>query len=113
MISVLGEDHLTLAEAKGLPRRRVLWQAVRNALLPNVTALGAALGGVFSGQILTEIVFSYPGLGFLLMQAVTALDYPLMQALFLIITLAVLAANFLVDSLYVALDPRVRQGAEA
>jgi len=113
MIAVLGEDHLTLAEAKGLPPRRVLLQAVRNALLPNVTALGAALGGVFSGQILTEIVFTYPGLGFLLMQAVTALDYPLMQALFLIITLAVLAANFIVDTLYVLLDPRVRVGAAA
>jgi peptide/nickel transport system permease protein len=114
MIGVLSEDHLTLAEAKGLPPRRVLWRhAVRTALLPNITALGAAIGGVFSGQILTEIVFSYPGLGFILMQAVRSVDYPLMQALFLIITLSVLAANFVVDTMYVLLDPRVRQGGEA
>ncbi|MEZ0076443.1 ABC transporter permease [Planotetraspora sp. GP83] len=110
MVGVLSEDYLTLAEAKGLaPRHILLRHAVRNALLPNVTMLGMAVGMVFSGQILTEIVFSYPGLGFLLLQAVTTVDYPLMQALFLIITLSVLAANFIVDSLYALLDPRVRQ----
>ena len=114
MIGVLSEDYLTLAEAKGLSPRRVLLQhAVRTALLPNVTALGAAIGGVFSGQLLTEIVFTYPGLGYELMRAVGAVDYPLMQALFLIITLSVLVANFLVDTLYVLLDPRVRTGGEA
>ncbi len=112
MIGVLGEDYLTLAEAKGLSPRRILLQhAVRTALLPNITMLGAALGGVFSGQILTEIVFSYPGLGLMLIQAVQTLDYPLMQALFLFITLSVLTANFVVDTLYVVLDPRVRRGA--
>ena len=114
MIGVLSEDYLTLAEAKGLKPRRVLFShAVRTALLPNVTALGAAIGGVFSGQLLTEIVFTYPGLGYSLMRAVSAVDYPLMQALFLIITLSVLAANFLVDTLYVLLDPRVRAGQGA
>lgn len=114
MIGVLSEDYLTLAEAKGLtPRRVALFHAVRTALLPNVTMLGAAIGGVFSGQLLTEIVFSYPGLGFLLLQAVGSVDYPLMQALFLIITLAVLTANFLVDTVYAVLDPRVRAGQEA
>jgi peptide/nickel transport system permease protein len=114
MIGVLSEDYLTLAEAKGLPPRRVMMShAVRTALLPNVTALGAAIGGVFSGQILTEIVFTYPGLGYQLMRAVGSVDYPLMQALFLIITLSVLAANFLVDTAYTLLDPRVRTGVEA
>ncbi|WP_055045921.1 ABC transporter permease [Devosia sp. A16] len=114
MIGVLSEDYLTLAEAKGLkPRRVLLSHAVRTALLPNITALGAAVGAVFSGQLLTEIVFTYPGLGYALMRAVSAVDYPLMQALFLIITLSVLAANFLVDTLYVLLDPRVRTGGEA
>jgi len=114
MIGVLSEDYLTLAEAKGLSPRRVLFDhAVRTALLPNITALGAAIGGVFSGQLLTEIVFTYPGLGYALMRAVSAVDYPLMQALFLIITLSVLAANFLVDTVYVFLDPRVRAGGEA
>lgn len=114
MIGVLSEDYLTLAEAKGLKPRRVLFaHAVRTALLPNVTALGAAIGGVFSGQLLTEIVFTYPGLGYSLMRAVSSVDYPLMQALFLIITLSVLAANFIVDTVYVLLDPRVRSGQEA
>ncbi|MDB5527001.1 MAG: (GlcNAc)2 transporter, permease component 1 [Devosia sp.] len=114
MIGVLSEDYLTLAEAKGLKPRRVLFShAVRTALLPNVTALGAAIGGVFSGQLLTEIVFTYPGLGYSLMRAVSSVDYPLMQALFLIITLSVLVANFVVDTVYVLLDPRVRTGQEA
>jgi peptide/nickel transport system permease protein len=114
MIGVLSEDYLTLAEAMGLkPRRVLLAHAVRTALLPNITALGAAIGGVFSGQLLTEIVFTYPGLGYSLMRAVGSVDYPLMQALFLIITLAVLVANFFVDTLYVLLDPRVRAGQEA
>jgi peptide/nickel transport system permease protein len=109
MIGVLGEDYVRLAQAKGLPSRRiVLAYAARNALLPNVTALGMALGFVFSGSLLTEIVFSYPGLGYLLMQAVRGQDFPLMQGLFLIITFAVLGANLLVDLLYAWLDPRSR-----
>jgi peptide/nickel transport system permease protein len=114
MIGVLSEDFLTLAEAKGLRPRTILRRhAVRNGLLPSVTMLGAAAGAVFSGQILTEVVFSYPGLGFMLLQAVNKVDYPLMQGLFLVITLAVLAANFIVDSIYGLLDPRVRIAAKA
>ena len=68
----------------------------------------ALIGFILAGQLLTEMVFSYPGLGFYLVRSVTTLDYPLMQALFLMITFAVLVANFLVDILYVQLDPRVR-----
>ncbi len=109
MISVLAEDYVTMAEAKGLSQRRVMFAyAARNALLPNVTAFGMALGFVLSGALLTETVFSYPGLGYLLLNSVRGLDYPLMQGLFLMITFAVLAANLLVDLLYVRLDPRVR-----
>ena len=109
MISVLGEDYVAMAEAKGLPQRRVMLNyAARNALLPSVTSFGMALGFVVSGQIVTEIVFSYPGVDYQLYRAVQNLDYPLMQALFLMITLAVLVANLLVDILYVRLDPRVR-----
>jgi peptide/nickel transport system permease protein len=107
MIGILSEDYLSLAQAKGLRQRRIITQyAVRNALLPNITAFGMTLGFVLSGQILVEMVFSYPGLGYQLYQAVSSQDYPLMQALFLIITLAVLGANLLVDILYVRLDPR-------
>lgn len=109
MIGVLAEDYITFAEAKGLPQRRIMFHyAARNALLPNITAFGMALGFVVSGALITEIVFSYPGLGFQLFVAVRNLDYPLMQGIFLMITLAVLGANLLVDLLYLRLDPRVR-----
>jgi peptide/nickel transport system permease protein len=109
MLSVLGTDAIKLATAKGLPPRRIMWAyAARNALLPSVTSFGMALGFVVGGSLLTEIVFSYPGLGYLLVQAVRNQDYPLMQGIFLMITLAVLAANFLVDLLTLWLDPRAR-----
>ena len=109
MISTLAEDYITMAEAKGLSQRKIMFgYAARNALLPNVTAFGMALGFILSGALLTEIVFTYPGLGYRLVTAVRNLDYPLMQGLFLMITLAVLAANLIVDLLYVRLDPRVR-----
>lgn len=114
MIGTLAEDYLAMAEAKGLSQNRIMFNyAARNAMLPNVTALGMSIGFIFSGQLLTEIVFSYPGLGYQLFQAVSSQDYPLMQALFLLITLSVLAANLIVDILYVRLDPRVRNMAPA
>lgn len=109
MIGVLGSDYVRLAHAKGLhPRRVMLRYAARNALLPNITGFGMALGFVLGGSLLTEIVFSYPGQGYLLVQAVRNQDYPLMQGLFLLITLAVLIANWLVDLIYLWLDPRTR-----
>jgi peptide/nickel transport system permease protein len=111
MVSVLAEDYVTMAEAKGLTQRQIMFNyAARNALLPSITAFGIALGFVLSGQILVELIFSYPGLGYLLIKSVTSLDYPLMQALFLMITFAVLGANFIVDILYTRFDPRVRVG---
>ncbi len=110
MIGVLSEDYITMAQAKGLSEKRVIWHyAARNALLPNVTSFGMALGFVLSGSLLTEIVFSYPGQGYLLFEAVKSQDYPLMQGLFMAITTAVLAANWLVDIAYVFLDPRTRR----
>jgi peptide/nickel transport system permease protein len=112
MVATLGTDTLRLAHAKGLPPRQVMLRyAARNALLPNVTGFGMALGFVLSGSLLTEIVFSYPGTGYLLILAVRNQDYPLMQGLFLVITLAVLAANFAVDLLCLWLDPRTRAHA--
>jgi peptide/nickel transport system permease protein len=110
MINTLGEDYVTFAEANGLRGRTVaLLYAARNALLPNVTAFGLQLGAVVGGSVLVEGVFSYPGIGGLLFVAVTNHDYPLIQALFLVITLSMLVAIFVVDLLYVRLDPRVRQ----
>jgi len=112
MITVLGSDYVALARAKGLaPSRVVLRYAARNALLPSVTGFGMAIGFVLGGSLLTEIVFSYPGQGYLLVQAVRNQDYPLMQGIFLVITLAVLGANWLVDLVYVSLDPRTREVA--
>ena len=112
MVALLEADYIKLAWAKGLPPRQIMLRyAARNALLPNVTSFGMALGFVLSGSLLTEIVFCYPGLGYLLVQAVRNQDYALMQGLFLLITLAVLAANFLVDVTYVWLDPRTRAHA--
>jgi peptide/nickel transport system permease protein len=109
MISTVAEDYVTMAEAKGLSEQRVMFRyAARNALLPNLTAFGMALGFILGGALFTEVVFAYPGLGYQLITAVRALDYPLMQGLFLMITFAVLIANLTVDLLYVRLDPRVR-----
>jgi peptide/nickel transport system permease protein len=109
MVSVLAEDYIVMAEAKGLPQWRVMFNyAMRNAILPNFTQFGMSVGFILGGLILTELVFSYPGLGFYLVRAVNTHDYPLMQALFFMITLAVLGANLIVDLLYVRLDPRVR-----
>jgi peptide/nickel transport system permease protein len=110
MINTLGEDYVTFAEANGLKRRTIaVMYAARNALLPNVTAFGLSLGAVVGGSVLVEGVFSYPGLGNLLYTAVTNHDYPLMQALFLVISVSMLVAIFVVDLLYARLDPRVRR----
>lgn len=112
MITVMGSDFVNLARAKGLaPDRVVMRYAARNALLPSVTSLGMALGFVLGGSLLTEVVFSYPGQGYLLVQAVRSQDYPLMQGIFLVITLAVLGANWLVDVVVLFLDPRIRDSA--
>ena len=109
MITTIGEDYVVAAQAKGLPSHRVVFTyAARNALLPQLQGFGMALGFVVSGALVMEIVFSYPGIGLLLLNAVTSSDFPLMQAIFLVITFAVLIANLIVDLLLVAFDPRVR-----
>ncbi|NUP44879.1 MAG: ABC transporter permease [Streptomyces sp.] len=110
MVSTLAEDYVTAAEAKGLrPRTVMVGYAARNAVLPSVAGFAISLGFIVSGSLVMEIVFSYPGMGFTLLQAVENTDYPLMQAVFLVITFAVLAANFLVDLVYGFVDPRTRQ----
>jgi peptide/nickel transport system permease protein len=109
MITTLSEDYVLMAEAKGLSQWRImLTYAARNAILPNITSFALSLGFVVSGSLLTEIVFNYPGIGYALIQGVDNRDYPVIQGLFLIITVAVLVANFLADLAYVILDPRVR-----
>ena len=109
MLNTLAEDHVVMAEAKGLTQRRIMYSyAARNAVLPQVASFANALGFIIGGQFLIEYIFSYPGLGFLSIQAVFNEDYPLIEGIFLFIAVAVLVANFLADVAYAALDPRVR-----
>lgn len=112
MVTTLSEDYVVMAEAEGLRDGRVMVSyAARNAILPQIASFAMSIGFVVSGALLVEIVFSYPGIGYVLYQAVTNEDYPLMQGIFLVITLAVLVANFAADLVYVFLDPRTRQEA--
>jgi peptide/nickel transport system permease protein len=111
MITTMDEDYVLVARAKGLSKSRVIWYAARNAILPSISGFSLAVGFVVSGALLTEIVFSYPGLGFILLTAVQEADYALLQGIFLVITMAVLLANLAADFVYVFLDPRTRQEA--
>ena len=98
-----------MVRAKGLPGHRIMLDyAARNAILPNLTGFAMSLGFVLGGAILVEFVFNYQGVGWLLLQAVENTDYPLMQALFLLITAAVLLAILLSDIAIAILDPRTR-----
>jgi peptide/nickel transport system permease protein len=109
MLGVMGEDFIRTARAKGLSERAVLLRHVaRNALVPVVTVLALRLGFAFGGTVVVETVFSYPGLGRLIFEAVSGRDYPVMQATFLVFTIAVLISNLLADYLYPLLDPRGR-----
>jgi peptide/nickel transport system permease protein len=109
MVSTLSEDYILTARAKGLTDRRVQRHyAARNAVLPSIAGFAISLGFVVSGSVITEQIFSYPGIGSRLLNAVTNNDYALMQGVFLFITLAVLGANLLVDLLYGLIDPRTR-----
>lgn len=110
MLTVLDEDYVMVAQAKGMPNRRVLWRyAARNAVLPQIQSFALALGFIVGGTIVMEVVFSYPGVGKLLLDATNAKDYALMQGVFLVLTISVLLANLLADIAYAFLDPRTRQ----
>jgi peptide/nickel transport system permease protein len=112
MVTVLAEDYVRMGRAKGLSDRRIMYHyAARNALLPSLAGFAMSLGFVVAGAILVEYVFNYPGLGYMLLNAVNNLDYPLMQALFLMITVAVLVAILICDFLTAWLDPRARSGS--
>jgi len=110
MLTVLDEDYITVAQAKGMPNSRVLWRyAARNAVLPQIQSFALSIGFIVGGTIVMEMVFSYPGIGKLLLDATNAKDYALMQGVFLVITISVLVANILADVAYAFLDPRTRQ----
>lgn len=111
-VSTLGEDYITSARARGLSDKRIVWTYVgRNALLPQITQLAMQFGMMFSGSVLIENIFVYPGMGFFFGRAITARDYMLMQGMFLVITIAVVLANLLAEILYSVIDPRIREGA--
>lgn len=110
MLTVLDEDYITVAQAKGMPNRRILWAyAARNAVLPQIQSFALSIGFIVGGTIVMEMVFSYPGVGKMLLDATNAKDYALMQGVFLVITLSVLIANIIADLVYAFLDPRTRQ----
>lgn len=113
LINLLGEEYITLARAKGLSQTRIMFgYAARNALLPSLTTLAMVLGFVVGGSFIIEVVFNYPGMGYLMFQALQMRDYPLIQGHLLIFTLVMLSVNFLVDILYRTLDPRAQAEEE-
>ena len=110
MVTTLSEDYVLMARAKGLSSVRVMFAyAARNAVLPSVTGFAIALGAVVGGALLVEIVFSYPGIGYALYQAIQSHDYALADGILLLVIVATVLMNLIVDLLYTALDPRVRQ----
>jgi peptide/nickel transport system permease protein len=109
MIDVLEEDYIVTARAKGLSQRVILFRhAFKNASLPVITASALYFGAILSGAVLTETIFAWPGLGFWLYEAIGVKDYPVMQAMFYLISLTVIGANFISDILYGIVDPRIR-----
>jgi peptide/nickel transport system permease protein len=110
VLEALGQDHVRTAMSKGLPRRQVLtWHVLRNALLPLVTVTGVQLAYLLSGVVVVEIVFSWPGLGQLSLQAVQARDLPVLQGSILLFAFVFLVINLAVDLLYSRIDPRIRR----
>ncbi|MDT0277311.1 ABC transporter permease [Blastococcus goldschmidtiae] len=110
VLEALGSDHVRTAQAKGLATRQVFtWHVLRNALLPLVTVTGVQLAYLLSGVVVVEIVFSWPGLGQLALQAVQARDYPVLQGAILLFAVVFLVINLVVDLLYTAIDPRIRR----
>lgn len=109
MLDTLAEDYIITARAKGIPDRRIMYRhAARNAMLPVITSFAMGLGFIVSGGVLTETIFSWPGMGRALVQATLSYDYPLVQGVFYLIAILVLIFNALADVLYAYLDPRVR-----
>lgn len=109
MLEVMGEDYILTAKGKGLKERTILYKhAARNAMLPVVTALALSIGGIVSGGVLTETVFSWPGMGYWLVEATLTYNYPVAQGVFYILAILTIVGNVMADILYAYLDPRVR-----
>jgi peptide/nickel transport system permease protein len=109
MLDILGEDYIRTARAKGLPNPAVIYRhALRNMLIPLVTVVGLQLGALLGGAVITETIFAWPGVGRLVVTAITARDYPLVQAATLLVSVYFVGINLLLDVLYVYIDPRIR-----
>jgi len=109
MLEVLSQDYIVTAEASGLSRLRIRYRhALKNALIPVVTVVGLNFGALLGGSVITEQVFNLPGLGTLLLASIDRRDYPVIQAIVLLISVIYVVINLLVDLLYGFLDPRVR-----
>jgi len=110
VLETLGEDYVLTARAKGLPVRRIVWRhAVRNALLPMVTMIAMDFGYIVGGALLIEVIFSWPGIGLAMYDAVTERDYPMLQGGFLVLTVSVILLNLVADLVYFRLDPRITE----
>ena len=109
--NILKEDFVVYAKAGGVKERTLLFKyVIRNAMLPQITGLALNLGSALGGALITELIFNYPGTGYILFRALSTLDYPLIQAIFVILIVAVYLANFIVDFVYAIVDPRIRLG---
>jgi ABC-type dipeptide/oligopeptide/nickel transport system permease component len=110
MLETLGEDYVLTARAKGMRNWTIVWKhALRNAMLPLVTLIALSLGSIVAGAIVVEDVFSYPGIGLATIDAISKRDYPVLQGIFLILTMSVIIANYIADLVYFKLDPRVTE----
>jgi peptide/nickel transport system permease protein len=111
IISEKGQDYILWAEARGLPKRRIFWSyAFRNALLPQTTGLALSFGHIVGGALITEVIFAYPGLGYVIYNSIQQLDFPVIQGTVLLLIVSVSVANLLIDMLYPIIDPRIRIG---
>ena len=109
MIDVMGEDYIRTARAKGLPERRVIMKhALRNSMIPIVTLLGLYLPFLFSGTVFVEVIFAWPGMGRIIMDAIFQRDYPLVMAATFLFAVMVVIGNLIADVLYAVVDPRIR-----
>lgn len=113
IISEQGQDYILWAEARGLPKRRIFWgYAFRNALLPQTTGLALSFGHIVGGALITEVIFAYPGLGYVIYSAIRSLDFPVIQGSVLLLIVSVSLANLLIDLIYPFIDPRIRFGGD-
>ena len=113
LLETLGEDYIRTARAKGLRDRQVVWRhALENAALPVITLVGLQLGTLLGGAVITEMIFAWPGVGQLTIEAIQRRDYPLLQACVLTISIAYVFINTATDLVYAWIDPRVRLGED-